>query len=89
MTCPECGQAPIHARQRCHACYCRHYRDGTHIDLPRGNRHRDDTLHDYRLLAREGHTTEQIAARLGVKPASLTRTLRRARRAATGTEIAA
>lgn len=72
-------QHPDAGRGLCPSCYGHARRNGTLIDHPRQTRDLHAFADDYRLLAREGHTTRQIAERLGVTQRAVQMQLRRAR----------
>lgn len=73
-------QRPVGARGLCRSCYERAWRTGT-LDQhkpERTQRRLDDFAADYELLRSEGYTRRQIAERLGMRYAAVTRAYGRA-----------
>ena len=80
VECLRCTETrPLYARGLCTACHSKSRRDNTLADYPRRDNTADDFLDDYRLLAESGCRRDQVAARLGVKRASLERRVQRLR----------
>lgn len=78
--CVDCGRAPRAglSRSRCGACYNRHIRAGTRIDLPRVTRARADVVDDYLHLRAYGKGRGEIARQLGMTVDALHQALKRA-----------
>lgn len=84
MTCVDCHREVNRlARGLCPACYYRHSRDG---DLDRFDAARSASvlIEEYIFFSEYGLSLEEIAARLGVKPASLKTALGRHARTQAG-----
>lgn len=76
-------ERPVNARGLCDSCYEMHWRNGTLGQFPtkRTQRKRDHFIADYELLRSEGYTRRQIAERLRMSYAALSRAYQRAIRA--------
>lgn len=85
----ERGVREHEGRGLCSRCYCalRERRPEALLDYPRIVRTRDELLDDYRILRAQGLTQAEIAIKLDMRLATLTRALERAR--AAGERVAA
>jgi hypothetical protein len=93
---PDCGCELVSGRNRgalpsgtrrhqgrglCRPCYDAHYRDGTHVDLPRITRRQDDVLDAWEIWRRRGYVRREVAAQLGMSLKAFERACTRARTA--------
>lgn len=83
MSCIECPREldRNHARGLCGSCYGRHYRAGTHLDLPRRTRCRSEVLEAWEIWRRRGYVRREVAAQLGMTLPAFERACARARAA--------
>lgn len=70
----------INGRDLCTTCYGRAWRHGTLIDFERRFRAVEEVVEEITHLRPEGHTTAQVADRLGVSSSGLRKALQAARR---------
>lgn len=85
MTCPSCGARPPvpgGGRRLCQTCRGRHRRAGTLLEFPRVSTGWDEIAGDLELLLERDPraSVAELAARLGMSRAALSKALERARK---------